>query len=101
LDAVCGIEYAAQAMALHGALSAAPGDAPKSGFLAAARQVTLHRPRLDDAPGPLTVRADRRAGDSQQALYHFSLRDAEGHMLVDGRATVVLDGAFSPSSVGP
>jgi predicted hotdog family 3-hydroxylacyl-ACP dehydratase len=95
LDAVCAIEYAAQAMALHGALSASPGSAPKGGFLAAARQVKLHVPRLDAVPGRLTVQADRRAGDSHQALYQFSLLDETGALLVDGRATVVLDTPLS------
>jgi predicted hotdog family 3-hydroxylacyl-ACP dehydratase len=101
LDAVCAIEYAAQAMALHGALSAEPGSAPKGGFLAAARQVRLHVPRLSDVPGRLTIQADRRAGDSHQALYQFSLHDAAGTLLVDGRATVVLDTPLNtPAAVG-
>jgi predicted hotdog family 3-hydroxylacyl-ACP dehydratase len=89
------IEYAGQAMALHGGLCAeltAPGQPPRAGFLASARGVQLHVPRLDTAPGPLAVRAERMAGDGQQAMYRFSVSDATGRVLVDGRATVVLDG---------
>ncbi len=92
LLAPCAIEYAGQAMALHSAMNAAPGSAPRAGFLASARNVLLHVPRLDTAPGPLHVHATRLAGDGQQALYRFSLVDGSGQPLVEGRATVVLDG---------
>jgi len=85
------IEYASQAMALHGALTAAPGQVPSAGFLAAARSVTLHVPRLDDVAGALIVSATRQAGSDHQALYRFALHDEGGRLLVDGRATVVLN----------
>lgn len=91
LPAPVAIEYAAQAMALHAALGAAAGEAPSPGFLASARDVQLHVPRLDGARGPLTVLAQRAAGDPRQALYRFALRDAAGALLVEGRATVVLN----------
>jgi len=89
LPAACALEYAAQAMALHGALCAPSGDGPTPGFLASARGVQLHVPRLDDAAGPLGVRARRLASDPGQALYGFELHDAGGRLLVDGRATVL------------
>ena len=91
LHASSAIEYAAQAMALHGALHAAPGSTPSPGFLAAARQVRLHVPRLDTVAGPLTVIATRLAGAENQASYRFVLEDEAGRPLVDGRATVVLN----------
>jgi predicted hotdog family 3-hydroxylacyl-ACP dehydratase len=94
LPASAAIEYASQAMALHGTLSAqaAGSDAPpRGGFLASVRAVHLHHTRLDDAPGPLQVRAERLAGDARQAMYRFALHDAAGRLLVEGRATVVLD----------
>ena len=84
------IEYAAQAMALHGALNAEPGAAPTSGLLASVRSVTLHVPRLDDVAGSLNIVASKLAGDSQQALYAFTLHDDRGTLLVEGRATVIL-----------
>jgi predicted hotdog family 3-hydroxylacyl-ACP dehydratase len=92
LLAPCAIEYAGQAMALHAALCAAPGATPRAGFLASARSVVLHVPRLDTAPGPLRVRAEKLAGDEKQAMYRFRLADANDRLLVEGRATVVLDG---------
>lgn len=92
LLAPCAIEYAAQAMALHGALGARAGAAPPSpGFLASARAVRLQVARLDDRPGPLTVTASRLASGADQALYRFDLHDATGRLLVDGRAAVVLN----------
>jgi predicted hotdog family 3-hydroxylacyl-ACP dehydratase len=91
LPAASALEYASQAMALHGGLCRAPGAAPTPGFLASARQVRFHTNRLDDAAGPLQVRASRLAGDAGQAMYRFELRDAQAQLLVEGRATVVLD----------
>ena len=39
LGAACGIEYAAQAMAVHGALLAPAGAPPRPGYLASVRSV--------------------------------------------------------------
>lgn len=94
LLAPCAIEYAAQAMALHGSLAAQPSTPPSPGFLASARQVRLWVPRLDTAPGPLQIRVRLLAGDGGQALYSFELHDAQARLLVDGRACVVLNQAL-------
>lgn len=91
LLAPVAIEYAAQAMALHGALNAKPGVQGRPGFIAAVRSVRLQVPRLDDVPGALQVQAEQLAGDERQALYRFSVADDTGRVLVDGRCTVVLD----------
>jgi predicted hotdog family 3-hydroxylacyl-ACP dehydratase len=91
LLAPVAIEYASQAMALHGSLAAAPGTPPTPGFLAAARGVRLHVARLDAVEGDLVVSATKMAGDGQQALYRFALEDEAGRPLVEGRATVVLN----------
>jgi predicted hotdog family 3-hydroxylacyl-ACP dehydratase len=93
LLAPTAIEYASQAMALHAGLMARPGDPPRAGFLAAVRNVVMRQARLDTAPGPLHVRAERLLGDARQAQYRFTLHDGEGLLLVEGRATVVLDGS--------
>ncbi len=91
LAAPNAIEYAAQAMALHGTLCAAPGAAPRPGFLASVRGVRLLVPRLDDVAGALVISAQRLAGDSGQALYAFALHDERETLLVEGRATVILN----------
>lgn len=85
------IEYAAQAMALHGSLSAAPGTPPDPGFLASVRSVQLRVPRLDAVEGELQVEAQRLMGDARQAIYRFTLHSAAGALLVEGRATVILN----------
>jgi predicted hotdog family 3-hydroxylacyl-ACP dehydratase len=95
LGIACGIEYAAQAMALHGALTAtaagaAAADLPAAGFLAGLRAVRFHVLRLDDIPGDLTCCATRHAADRTTALYEFELH-ARGVCLLRGRATVVMD----------
>lgn len=93
LLAPAAIEYAAQAMALHGALLAErdrPRDAPTPGFLASVRGVQLHVARLDDLSGTLHVEATREAGQGHHILYRFRV-SAEGTPVAEGRATVVLD----------
>lgn len=92
LGAANGIEYAAQAMAIHGALLAGNNAAPRQGYLTSVRSVKLHVARLDDLPGELLVHAERLSGDANNILYQFSLSHA-GRCLLDGRAAVVLDAA--------
>lgn len=100
LPAASALEYASQAMALHGSLAASGGKPPTSGFLASARDVRLQVARLDGADGPLRVLARRLAGDAGQAMYRFELRDAHGRLLVEGRTTVVLDTPLVPHAGG-
>lgn len=85
------IEYAAQAMALHGGLLAPEGDEPSAGFLASARNVRMSVARFDDVPGDLRIDAQRLSGDANQVLYEFSVRDATDRALAEGRAVVVLN----------
>lgn len=92
LGAATGIEYAAQAMAIHGALLAGQDDAPRQGYLTSVRSVTLHADRLDDLSGALEVQAERLSGDANNILYQFSVGHA-GRCLLAGRAAVVLDAA--------
>ena len=102
LLAPVAIEYAAQAMALHGALvGQAAGTPATPGFLASARGVQLHRLRLDDLPLPdgdapdeLRIEATRQAGDANQILYAFSISHA-GRPVAEGRAAVVLNTALT------
>lgn len=98
LGAACGIEYAAQAMAVHGALLAVAGDAPRRGFLASVRGVEFLADRLDHVAGDLDVRAERLSGDGNNILYQFSVA-GDGRLLLSGRAAVILDAeAHSGSS---
>lgn len=100
LWALNGIEYAAQAMALHGALLALDGAPQGPGYLASVRGVRCHVDRLDMASIiRLRIRADRLAGDASQILYAFLLCDAvSDRVLIDGRATVVLNQSILPTT---
>ena len=97
LGIACGIEYAAQAMAVHGALAGgALADAGKGrsevGFLAGLRDVRLYVLRLDDIESDLICDVLLVAGDQGSALYEFALTsEAEPQRLLSGRATVVFD----------
>jgi len=101
LGIACGIEYAAQAMAVHGALTgAATGGGPavagapraraEMGFLASLRDIRLRALRLDDIESDLLCEATCVAADRVTALYEFALW-ADLRQLLSGRATVVLD----------
>jgi predicted hotdog family 3-hydroxylacyl-ACP dehydratase len=99
LLASAAIEYAAQAMAVHGALyAAAAGDRAAPGFLASARDVRLACQRLDDLPSAATdelvVVAERQAADAARLLYSFVVRH-DGRELASGRVAVVLDAALA------
>ena len=89
LGAACGIEYAAQAMAVHGALLAPEGAPPRPGYLASVRSVQLAVDRLDDLPQDLDIVAERLSGDEHNILYHFRVEYA-GNLLLSGRAAVML-----------
>jgi len=99
LAAVCGIEYAAQAMAVHGAVLAAAHERPRAGFLASVRSVDAQVGRLDTIDSPLTVEANRIGGDGNTVLYAFSLR-CDARVLLTGRATVMLDAACHAHAAG-
>ena len=91
LGAVCGIEYAAQAMAVHGALLIPPDSArARFGYLVSVRGTQLHVPRLDDISADLLVEATCITRSENTILYQFSV-SAAGRLLLDGRAAVVLN----------
>jgi predicted hotdog family 3-hydroxylacyl-ACP dehydratase len=107
LGIACGIEYAAQAMALHGALAggaangaaigaaigavdALAGGPSRVGLLAGVRDVRFSVLQLDDIESDLICEATHVAGDSLTALYEFALRDRD-RSLLSGRASVILD----------
>jgi predicted hotdog family 3-hydroxylacyl-ACP dehydratase len=90
LRAECGIEYAAQAIAIHGVLNTAPHAAsPVAGMLASVRGVTLQVDRLDDIDADLVIRGARISGDATALMYEFSIA-CESKTLLAGRATIVL-----------
>ena len=90
LGAVVGVEYAGQAMAVHGALLAPEATAVRHGYLTSVRGLILYVDRLDQLAGPIRVSAERLSGDARLVLYRFEL-EHDGVRLMAGRASVVLD----------
>ena len=89
LHAVCGVEYAAQAIALHAALGASvQGAAAVPGYLGGIRRLQLARTRLDDVPEELIVQAERQLADHGGLVYDFSIA-AAGTALLDGRLSIL------------
>jgi predicted hotdog family 3-hydroxylacyl-ACP dehydratase len=100
LGIAAGIEYAAQAMAVHGALRDDAAAAGGGGYLVSARDVTWSVQRLDSLSGPLSVRAQRLSGTAANVMYRFSLH-ADGNEILSGRATVMLEAAGMALSTAP
>lgn len=90
LSACCGLEYALQAAALHGALVAG-GVTQRAGYVAALRGVALRVERLDVAAfGELRVSARLERQEAGGIIYALAVEAADGTPLVSGRATVAL-----------
>ena len=111
LSSVCAIEYAAQAMALHGALTApkhisaltaaghssalnatAPSGASggvRHGYLASVRDMRCHTRYLDEYTAELIVSAKLIFDESSRMIYSFTVA-ADETELVTGRAAVIL-----------
>lgn len=91
LAITCGLEYGAQAMAIHGALLAAqagPAGA-RHGYLVAASDLLWSVARLDQCAAPLTIEAVSEFRSGPQVAYRFELR-AAGDVVLSGRASVML-----------
>ena len=90
LPALCGIEYAAQAMAVHGRLVNNVAGRPRAGYLASLREVSCRVESLDELEGDLVVDAERLLGDEARVIYRFTL-SVGGIEVLSGQAAVVLD----------
>ena len=89
LDAVCGVEYASQAMAAHGGLT---GNVrrPRAGYLANLRDVVCCVERLDLLEQQLQVSAELLIADGPRVIYRFELT-CDAKPVLSGRAAVVID----------
>lgn len=89
LHAINLCEYAAQAMAVHGALCAREaGGAARPGFLVALRDVALQVGRIDDLPGRLQVHVACLLALADSLQYAFRV-EHHGALLATGRAAVM------------
>jgi predicted hotdog family 3-hydroxylacyl-ACP dehydratase len=73
LAAVHLIEYAAQAAALHAALTSKSPTATRSGVLASVRDCELDVERLDELPQALQIHAHREARSADALSYVFEI----------------------------
>src|SRR2546429_1583110 len=112
LGAACGIEYAAQAMAVHGALIAASAPLASTvatsvrgsigssvGYLASVRNVSLRVERLDDLEVDLIAAAERPTGDGRTGLFRFSV-SRRGPPPLRGRASLAFDAGLGLPGTG-
>ena len=84
LSALHLVEYAAQAMAAHGALIS---GGVQQGMLAALRHIRLHVERIDDIDTEINVKATRRLAQTTGSLYDFSIHGG-GRLLCEGRIAI-------------
>jgi predicted hotdog family 3-hydroxylacyl-ACP dehydratase len=87
LSTVHGIEYAAQAAAVHGVLSAVLDGGPVL-LMGAVRDLELTVSRLDELPTPLRIQATLEARAGVNAVYRFEL-DADERTCAQGRITLI------------
>jgi predicted hotdog family 3-hydroxylacyl-ACP dehydratase len=85
LAAVHLVEFAAQAMALHGGLrDQAAGRPPRAALLVSVRDLVLHREHLEKLDGELEILAHALMIDPQSWQYGFTVRHA-GSEIASGR----------------
>jgi len=94
IEAICGVEYASQAMAVHGGLVQF-GRRPAAGYLANLRDVVCSVERLDTLRGDLLVSAELLIADGARVIYRFNLT-CDDQPILSGQAAVVIDAG--PSS---
>ena len=91
LSSIHGIEYAAQAAALHGALiTKREGSVLAEGRLVAVRHITLDVTYLDDISIPLDIEAERMIAAGSSFIYQFRIC-ADEQPLISGRLSVIAD----------
>lgn len=90
IRALCGIEFAAQAMAIHGGLTGMVGQRPRAGLLVSVRDVVAKAEYLSDYSEDLQIEAEQLMSEKSSVCYSFTLSAGEMELL-RGRATVMLD----------
>lgn len=90
LSVYAGVEYAAQAQALHARLTARAQDdtSPRKGFVAVASRLEAQVRDLDEIAAPLRIELVQLAVNAQSSLYQFSLI-AAGRPLLQGELLAV------------
>ncbi len=93
VHALSGIEFAAQAMAVHGGLTGLVGQHPRAGVLVSVRDVVARVKYLSDFAQDLQIEAEQLMAGDNGVTYSFSIHIGDQELLA-GRAMVVLDVAL-------
>lgn len=99
LSIICGLEYGAQAMAIHGALLASggsPDTRTRHGYLVAASDLRWTVERLDRCAAPLVIKAVSEFRSANQVAYRFEISVSSAAVLT-GRASVLLGAPVLPT----
>ena len=89
MPALSGIELAAQAMAVHGALRRTPPAALRAGRLLSVRDVVIGRRFIDDVESALVVECRMDGASADVFAYRFTVA-AGGETVLSGRAAVLM-----------
>ncbi len=98
LSILCGLEYGAQAMAIHGALLASGGSSgarTRHGLLVAASDLQWTVERLDRCAAPLVIKVVSEFRSGNQIAYRFEISASSAYVM-QGRASVLLGAPTSP-----
>ena len=99
LSIICGLEYGAQAMAIHGALLAnggSPSAPRRHGYLVAASDLRWTVERLDQCATPLVIKAISEFRTDHQVAYRFEIRVSSA-VVLGGHASVLLGAPILPA----
>ena len=89
LAAIHALEYAAQAMAIHGGLNAQRESKHlRSGFLVAVRNAQFHVDRLDRLEDPLTIVATQLIASDNSQIYQIEV-SAASRLITEARLTTM------------
>ena len=88
LSSIHAIEYAAQAIGIHGALSRNSQDKPNGGYLVSVRNVQIFQDYLHTLKKPLTIEATKSMASDALWIYTFKV-SADDLIVAQGRATIM------------
>ncbi len=87
LDAIAGVEYASQAVAIHGALKTAGARGSREAYLATVSKVVLGCEQLDTYADTLEIEAKHLTDNRDACIYTFSVC-AAGEELLSGKVMI-------------
>ena len=97
LHVICGLEYAAQAMAVHVGLTSPPQPITSAiGFLGGVRELQCNTSRLDLHAEPLKIEGSLLINQRSNFMYHFNIK-CEGEVLLEGRASIFIQQGITQS----